>query len=319
MDKHSVKFEEIKETIPHRYENVLMDRAEIYKENDSRMCDLYLTLDENDEHGRDIFLKKQGDDTVVTEHAYMEILALGTIVSMKPLPENVTVYFSAITNYKKIDHIKAGEVLTGITSEGRSKGDFYRFKGKIVNPAGNEIVSASLMAFGMQGVAAETDESEKNKIEIPGFNLDIAIDKSIIGWKSADMFFADKVKRLSDNDIVTEYIYPEDHPFTKGHFPNNPVMMGVTQWIAGSDAVWLFVNELDELRKSNKISVTCDINVIKENGVIATEIKKCTSEIAVKDGELEAIDVVEMKKLYFRDIVKPKDKLYIHAYNITIN
>ena len=54
------------------------------------------------------------------------------------------------------------------------------------------------------------------------------------------MTFIDKLIFL-DEDInpknaAFSYTYPNDHPCTKGHFPNNPVMMGVMQLTGVEDA-----------------------------------------------------------------------------------
>ena len=56
-------------------------------------------------------------------------------------------------------------------------------------------------------------------------------------WKPAEMTFIDRVISQGDDSIQAGYRYPENHPFVPGHFPDGPLMMGVTQWMAIGDAL----------------------------------------------------------------------------------
>ena len=51
------------------------------------------------------------------------------------------------------------------------------------------------------------------------------------------MTFVDTVHLTTDNEALYGYQYPSSHPLIKGHFPNNPVMMGVCQWQMLEDAM----------------------------------------------------------------------------------
>lgn len=312
--------ESIKKIIPHRYENLLLDEEDIFEENGINKGKFRLSVSSEDPHSRQVFMRKSGDQEVFIEPTYMEILALGSIVSMGELPEGVTAFFSAITNYKKTGDIALGQVLLGDVEKGKAKGDFHRFSGRILSANGDVVAEGDLMAFAMKASDTLIDV-DKKQIEVPANNLNHSVDKSRISWKRSDLIFADTVYDQGENWITTAYTYPQDHIFTKGHFPGNPVMMGINQWIAGADAAYLFLDRLALSGKlaSGSITLTCDVELMKSDGVVTSEIKGLVCSATISDGQVGPMSVDATKKLYFRDVVKPLDQLIISAKNIVIS
>ncbi|OGH98686.1 MAG: hypothetical protein A2X42_02405 [Candidatus Margulisbacteria bacterium GWF2_38_17] len=312
--------EEIKNLLPHRYENLLIDEEDIYEEEAIKKGVLKLTVNKNDSLKRDVFFKETKDNKVFIEPVYMEILALGSIVSMGTLPEGITAFFSAITNYKKNGDIKEGQLLIGEVEKGKAKGDFHRFSGVIKNENNDLIAEGDLMAFAMNASLGVAD-SDKKQIEIPNKTMEEIVQKNHFSWKSSSMVFVDKIVNYNEEGtIVTEYTYPQDHVFTQGHFPGNPVMMGISQWIAGADALWLYASK--QLAAGNiagtSVTLSADIDIVKSDGTVTAELKNCVCSAPIIGNVLGEMSVTSTKKLYFRDIVKPNDSLVIIAKNILI-
>lgn len=310
----------IKRIIPHRYENLLLDSEDIYEENGLNRGHFSLTVSQDDFLSRQVFMRKSDSSVeVFIEPAYMEILALAAIVSMGELPEGVTCFFSAITNYKKMGDIAINEALFGEVAQGKAKGDFHRFSGQILSSGGKVVAEGDLMAFAMK-ITENMPEADKKQMELPVSRLSEPVTKAQIGWKWADLVFADQIDDMGDSFINTSYTYPDDHIFTKGHFPGNPVMMGINQWIAGADALWLFIQKQLAAGKirDGRVVIEADVDIAKSDGVITSEIKGLSCSAFVSGGVLGPLSVDATRKLYFRDVVKPADKLFIMTKNVVV-
>ena len=81
----------------------------------------------------------------------------------------------------------------------------------------------------------DTDTVDVDAIELPDHILQSKSDRETIvpfASKSPGMTFVDAYHPLDDpNEFLFSYKYPSSHPLIQGHFPGNPVMMGVCQWI----------------------------------------------------------------------------------------
>jgi 3-hydroxymyristoyl/3-hydroxydecanoyl-(acyl carrier protein) dehydratase len=97
------------------------------------------------------------------------------------------------------------------------------------------------------------------------------------------MVFVDEVSHLNLDDptALLRYTYPQDHPFVEGHFPGNPIMMGITQWIGCADAVTWLTYELAQARTCQTFpqkglkSIPHGPSPLILNLVLKNSIKKC--------------------------------------------
>jgi 3-hydroxymyristoyl/3-hydroxydecanoyl-(acyl carrier protein) dehydratase len=306
--------EEITNLIPHRFENILLDEVEVYKEGEIQKGRLKLKIDENDTLNRNVFFKEVAGEKCIIEPVYMEILALSAIIIMSPLAKGITVYFSSINAYKKSKDIKLGEMLVGEIQAVKAKGDFHKFNGVIMNEKGEEIMSGSLMAFAMDE-NVDMGDAEKKQVEVPVEKMNEIISDDQMAWKSKYMKFADEIVDISEDSIVVKYTYPEAHILTKGHFPGNPVMMGVSQWKTAVEAIGVFVGKQTKL--SGNVVVTADVEIVKSDGVVASEVKRCVCSGEAGKGMMP-MSVDSVKRVLLRDIVRPNDVLYSVVKNIHI-
>jgi 3-hydroxymyristoyl/3-hydroxydecanoyl-(acyl carrier protein) dehydratase len=97
-----------------------------------------------------------------------------------------------------------------------------------------------MTAYFMQESEQEGDDATKKTIDLPATTETTIIDKSAYP-KHPAMVLADRIAILSNDSCIVNYTYPTDHPLNKGHFPGNPVMMGVMQWMSISDTLTAFL------------------------------------------------------------------------------
>ena len=109
------------------------------------------------------------------------------------------------------------------------------------------------------------------------------------------------------------YSYPDDHPFTKGHFPGNPVMMGITQWIGASDALdWLAFALIEAGNIDCPAEVTANVVLQRPDGTLVAEVSGLRNSYSRASNGRLLSETVATKRIGFRDMVKPGDEL-IHG------
>ena len=308
--------EEIKDRIPHRYENLLIDQVEISDNPEIVSGDLKLTITESDPLDRAIFTQNiSGSNRSILVTTSMEILALASIVCSGKLEANQSVFFAGISNFEKFNDLPTNAPIKGHTEKVSDKGGFLKYSGTLTDSEGTPLVKGDMLAVFIDG----TPESKggKKKIEAPIESTDLDPGFSEV-HKDKWMRITDKVVNTSEapNGFTTRYTYPEDHPFIKGHFPNNPVMMGVMQWMSIEDASLAYALH-QKLTGVNVIKGDC--NIVKKDGTLVAEIKAFEVLTDLKEGsETPYATIQKTKRISFRDFVKPGETLYIQLFNLNL-
>jgi len=310
MTEQVLQRKDIEDYIPHRYENFLLDELTTTKDGDVVGSHFTLQINPDDDLGRQIFSKqKYPDKKTILTPILMEILALASIVSTDKLPPGYLAFYAMISDFVFKSDFYLGEKISGSVVQKSNKRGFYRFSGQLVNASGQEICSGSITAA-IQDVSGGMPETESKIMAMPSFNLSIDVrDQNKI--KSQDMFLCDQIVYWDqeNNDFVTKYVYKKDNPLTKGHFPGNPVMMGVMQWQLVEDAVFALSTQLD----AGDYTIGCDAFIVRENGAIVADVKR--AEIVVTDGYAE---IVKTKRVAFREIVNPEETLFVILKNVVL-
>ncbi|MFC1517181.1 hypothetical protein ACFL5G_01355 [Candidatus Margulisiibacteriota bacterium] len=316
---------ELEKYMPHRFENVLLDRVESFDDNEEKLlAKIELTLNEADPRGRNIFLVKNSQDKwVYNAHMFPENLALGALVYLNTIKgPGHGAYFSTISNFKKIGDIYAGEKLTATIHLKRGKGNFQTFSGKIYNPKQELVAETDVMAFIFKlAEAPAAGDGEKKKVDAPQKTIDKPVDFSRINNKQKNMFFADKIVHFNDADMsaVISFTYPTDHPFVRGHFPDNAIMMGVCQWMAMGDSLDALALELKSSGKvGDSFMLSADVELLKEDGTVSAEAKGIVKKYDFK-GDSVKPKVVSTKKCGFRDMIVPGDVIYQRISKVQIS
>lgn len=296
----------IAELILHRHENFLLDEADVHQVDGKTQARFALTITEHDSLNRHYFMKATPQGSVLLEPLYMELMALGAIIAQGKQPPGTVAFFSAISGFVKEQPLVLGQTLRGQVTLKRSKGGFVSFGGELFTASGQRAASGSLMAFalhpGMQG-----GQDSKKMGSIPSATMQQHLDKNAVGWKHPSLLFADTIIDCTEHSLVTSYTYPPDHPLTRGHFPANPIMMGVTQWMALGDALWAYIQNRYGGSPAEPLQLRCSGEIIREDATLIAEIEECVCSVDTQG----VIDILQTKKVAFRDMVRPGEKIMV--------
>lgn len=305
----------IKEHIIHRYENLLLDEVTINNEpeDDEITGSFKLSISNDDALGRQIF-SKQKDKKILCPQLCMEALALASIVCSGKLQPGQMAIFAGISNFKKTKDLPFSETLIGhVEKQGRKK-DFLKYKGTLKNEAGDLLANGDMMAFFVDQEISSEEQKKIPERSIPDSGT--AINKANY-TKPSQMVVLDEVLENSETSILGKYTYPKTHPFTKGHFPDNPIMMGIMQWMSVEDLAFAFIKTLN-LTKST--TLTCNATIFKTDLTLVTEIKGFSCDCLINEANIaDQCDVTETKKIMFRSMVKPGETILISLDNIQIS
>lgn len=306
---------EIKQLIPHRYENLLIDEVVINGETGEGS--LKVCVSEKDKWGREIFLKeKKPGLSILTIPAIMEILALGSILSSGGVPEGYLAFYVTINDFEFHHNLRAGETATGSVSKLRTKANFRRYTGTLYNAEGETIASGDMMAFaGKQDEEAIEPEGKPGVIPPPTSTEPVILNNNA---RHPLMTVFDGIHSFNGPalEICTRYQYPADHPFVKGHFPGKPVMMGIMLWMGIGEAMLVLAAKLG---KKGELTLTADAEIIKSNGTIVADAKDVVSRIYLSAPPYhDQSEIISTKKLYFRGTVLPGETIYIKLFNVRI-
>ncbi len=297
---------EILEKLPHRYENIIVDEVACVQDGETSQAELSVTLSAEDP-ARAIFLRTlpSGEKIAITP-IFMEILALASVICTPKNAHQILIY-AGISMFKKVHDLKAGEKASGVVTRKRGRGVFINCEAQLYT-ADNHLVCTSELTAALVDLtllSQNDDTVAKRCLPLPIQTCDIAIDKPRYG-KDLRMVVADAIVHLAEDMIVTRYRYPEDHPFVQGHFPGNPIMMGVMQWMAVEDAFQAYAWHYYAAGNPVPENVTLEGTLIRADGAIVAEIKGYKARL---NGALFA-ELIETKKVIFREPLRPGETVF---------
>jgi 3-hydroxymyristoyl/3-hydroxydecanoyl-(acyl carrier protein) dehydratase len=308
---HTLLLTEIKEYLPHRQENILLDSCKIIDESSIAFS---LSIKENDPLNRTIFYKNI-PYSVLPNPILAEITALGSIVSSGKIEPGTFAYFAAITNFKCTQGpFKGNKEITGTTKKLSSKNNFYKYKTTIEN--GESTAEANLMAF--HDKSAQKSNPEPISLD-PDIELALTQTQNKITpstTKPNEMTFIHTNIPLNTNHALYSYQYPSTHSLTNGHFPNNPIMMGVCQWLMLEDAINHLISTHPLHNTKNNVQTSCNATIFKKDRTLVCEIKQATLISKKLDSNTWDTNTNAVKKILFKQLVVPNDTLWIHISNI---
>lgn len=312
--------DQIKGVVPHRYENILVDRTAVSAGDAGQKGLLFLKIDRPDSLGREIFLKqKRPGEWVVLATVIMEILALGSIVCSERLQPGGLVFFAGISQFEKWDDLPAGQEMNGLVEKKKDKGGFLLCSGEI-SVGDRPVAKGQMMAF-FVGSTPEGAAAAKKPIEVDlthHFEMVLPRDPQL---KSPDMYVVDALVAddLDQGRALAHYTYPASHPLTKGHFPDRPVMMGVMQWMMIEDTILALALRWKEGGRSGQYRVIGQADLVKPDKTSVCEIKQFEAIVYVDvPGYFDQVELFKTEKISFRDAVAPGEKIYIQLTQLQI-
>ncbi len=301
--------EKITDRLPHRFENLLLDQCEITAPDTS---EFQLHLLPNDPNGRDLFLYDHLSRSSIPTPLLTEISALACIVSAGKIKPGTFAYFAAITNFSMPDGpFHSSAPIHGTTEKVSDKNGFFKYRFSLSND--QHQANGQLMAYydttGDSG-NAPLDPIDVNDDVMSGIKSSTPI--PAYKAKAANMTFIQTQHFMTETAALFGYQYPIDHPLIKGHFPNNPVMMGVCQWQMLEDAVAHYFTKFGH---DGQTTLTCNATIFKSDFTPVCDIKSATL-IGQKQGDHWHVYSSSIKKVMFKQRVLPGDQLFIHLSNI---
>lgn len=298
-----VQNDSLLELFPHRARNILIDSADVPLAPGGQTGTGWLTISEHDPLGRNAILGHADGNAFVLSPFAAEYIALTSLCVLKPdLGPDEICFFSTISDVEFTGRLPVGCRLRSEVERQKDRGPFKRFSGRIHKEDSSEtLCSANIMAFTLNEGATQGNEAKASKqLEPPSRTVSKPVAPDLFPWKDPAMAFADEVVDIGGDTITTCYKYPADHPFCEGHFPGNPVMMGVTQWQMAEDALWLWAREGGI---SGKVSASGAI--IRPGGELVAEVRGL-----VTDCFGQAPLSVGLRKIAFRDMVRPGQEVF---------
>jgi 3-hydroxymyristoyl/3-hydroxydecanoyl-(acyl carrier protein) dehydratase len=130
------------------------------------------------------------------------------------------------------------------------------------------------------------------------------------------MILSDTLSYIDEpnNAFISTYSYPNDHPLIKGHFPKNPIMMGVMQWATLEDALCSY---LSHTQTTGTHTWTCNALIYNQHKVLVSTIKNCTLKSWINvSGIKNQAEIQSTQRIMFKNMVKPGDTLYTHITDL---
>lgn len=313
-----LSFEDIVQRLPHRYENLILDSIRIVTEGESLTGYFEVKISTPDPLGRHIFTQvRPNGQAVLIDTIMMEVLALAAIASTGAIPEGYLAIFAAITNFEKKSDFKCNVPMKGIIQKQRGKGGFLRYKGQIIDDQGNECAVGDIMAIYMDARESAPATDEK-PCEMPAHTMLFSMNPERLK-RQPDMVFSNELLHMDGETALARYTYPETHPLTRGHFPNNPIMMGVTQWLTVADTCYGIAQYLEKQKGIIGSSLfTGNARILKEDGTHVADIKEFSVRTLTSSNNTDDVEMLAVKKVVFRSMVRPGETLYIHVTDLAI-
>eukprot|EP01047_Picozoa_sp_COSAG01_P000489 COSAG01_NODE_9_length_43729_cov_66.133463_26_plen_317_part_00 len=310
----SLDLSDIQQKIKHRFENLLLDRA--IMNLDETQGKFYLQVNEDDDLDRHIFFRqKEAGKRCLLSAFFLEILALGSIVITDQVSSDDLVVFAGAANFKKTGDIYLGESIHGEVVRVGEKGGFHKYTGVLSNEAGEAVFSGEMTAFYVKDthdIEAPTKASE-HQIVMGSCVMHTEKDELV---KANDLYISDGVYRVADDEAWGRYAFPVSHICNKGHFPGNPLLMGVLQLTAIEDTILLW---LKQQNKQGELNIKGHANLMKPDGSAVAQIKffELSAYIGVA-GILDQCELKNIKKIGFKQPVRPGDTMLIQLSKLTV-
>lgn len=296
---------DILKRLPHRLENILLDECTLL---DDSTCKYSLTINDPDILGREIFSIKS-KSMLISTPIIAEISALASIIGSGTIEPGTFAYFAAISNFSTNSiPFKINVPINGITKRTSSKNGFFKYQFEL--SSGDSSAKGQIMAFYDKNM---TDlDSPPSPLELPSYLIDAMQGSKdpVKPFKNKPrlMTFIDSCYQLdSKKELLYSYQYPLSHPLIQGHFPGNPVMMGVCQWQMLEDALLHYFSNINELPSS---PIACSALIFKRDLTPVCEIKNARLEFS-NSVYGPYITTTSVKKILFKQRVLPADQLYL--------
>ncbi|MCU0723860.1 MAG: hypothetical protein MUC63_09650 [Planctomycetes bacterium] len=299
--------DEIRERIPHRGRNLVVDRIEFREMDGVLKARSELRVSPGDPAGRDLFLQGPEGRQTYMEFVLVEHMALTSSVHIAPfMGSGKIAFFSTITNFESCGPVPAGEPVEALIEAQGRKGPFHRSLCRLTKGcAGPGEIRTELMAAVVDPKPGTRVEGEKKTVAPPAVVEPRPVDRALFAYKAPSMVFLDEETALERETgmLTARYLYPADHPFTVGHFPGNPVMMGVTQWAGMMDgALWL----LHRLGKPPG-TYAAEGEILRADGALITEVKGLEFEAG---GPGAVPRLLRTRRIGFRDMVRAGEEIF---------
>lgn len=287
--------------IEHRYENVLIDQVVMTVNADHTVgnCSLMVSADDP----RAVFFQPVPQGMAILSSVYMEIAALASIVCTDYNRSHLIV-FASISQFVVHRSALLGEVITGTVSKGKEKGGFIRCHANLC-VADQSLATGNLMAYVIDPTKLGDGAPSKQ-----GICPDLTENNPVLrAWftRQDPMIWVDAVRHDDPQTgvFVTAYQYPGDHPFTRGHFPGKPIMMGVMQIQAIEDSVLAWAHR----RGVTSGQVKLDAEIIRVvDGALTCECRGMVVALQATANGLMT-QLVSIDKVAFREPVSPDTPL----------
>ncbi|MFM2090907.1 MAG: FabA-like domain [Planctomycetota bacterium] len=284
--------------LPHRGVNLIPDVVTIHAPDLSTSRTL---IPAADPRGRMLMSRQGAAGPYFYEPFLGELLALTGVPLLheRLSPQGQTAVFSMISRLEMPAAAPLHEEILGEARITRDRGGFTVFTTS-ARSGGRTILTAEVMSG-----AAVLAQMAGSPVQPLADRLGEPVDPGLFAWKPAPLRFIDTIIEADPaaRRIVCSYEYPADHPFVPGHFPELPVMMGVTQWAAVADAGWAARH-----RFGITGPVTVSAVIRRPDGTDVADVRDLVLE---PDGD--GCRMAGMKRIAFRGLVRPGDGLIIDA------
>ncbi|MEK9657581.1 MAG: hypothetical protein VW378_04330 [bacterium] len=298
----------IKEKIRHRYENLLLDKVKIAEPN--HPGELQLKIEKNDLLNRHIFFRqKEHGRYCLLSALYLEVLALGAIASTKGVTKDDLIIFASAAKYTKEKDFYINTSLQGTVHSLGNKRGFHKYSGQLYDSNQQRLAQGEMVAYYIKDNDDISQEVQKQALTIPSSNCKKVANKNS-DLKHPDLVITDELFFSSETEAWASYFFPETHICNKGHFPGNPLLMGVLQVTSIEDTVLLWLKERD-IR--GHITMKVNAKLYKSHYGMIAELKN-TELKAWHDveGIVDQCEVKSVQKVIFKQPLRPKEEIYIH-------
>ena len=260
----------ISSRIPHRYENLLLDESTPLSNGAS---EFNVTIPTNDALERNLFHYDVDGASRLPTPILTEIAALACIVSSGAIKPGTFAYFAAITNFSLQGPIfKGDETINGTTQKVSDKNGFHKYSFELSNNESQ--AKGELMAYYDTNNSANSTDQDLPMVSLPeSIQTGLSIPGEPIAElpeKQSQMTFIDGIALSTSTDALYRYTYPKSHPLIKGHFPSNPVMMGVCQWQMIEDAFTHYATKHQLAAGQYSLNAS----IFKDNQTAVCDLKK---------------------------------------------